>query len=104
MKVKATGQAPASLPNAREAAVEDALRRCVEAAGVHVASETLVDDFTLIKDVIYTKTAGLVEHYEVLEENPDQEGLYTVRVLHDACAGSGSTIVEIWPGRLRCEP
>ena len=80
-KVQATGQAPAELPRAREAAVEDALRQAVEAgAGVKIASETKVQNFQLIKDVIYMQTAGLVETYKVLRENPNQQGLYTVRV------------------------
>ena len=80
VKVRATGQAPTTLPNAREAAVEEALRRCVEAAGVHVASFSESRDFQMIQDVIYTKIAGLVEGYDVLEENPNQDDLFTVRV------------------------
>lgn len=80
-RVRATGQAPADLPNARQAAVEDALRRAVEAGmGVEIASETESRDFQLVKDVILAKTAGYVQQYEVLEENADQAGLYTVRV------------------------
>ena len=102
IKVKATGQSPAQLPNAREAAIEDALRRCVEAAGVHVASESLTGNFTLIKDAIYTKTAGLVERYEVLQENRDQDGLYTVRV--EAVVSRDTDIsvkIEAWKSLIR---
>lgn len=81
VRVKATGQAPASLLHARQAAVEDALRRCVEAGGgVQLASATESHDFAIVSDVIYTRTAGYVQTYEVLQANPDQEGLYTVRV------------------------
>ncbi len=81
VKVQAIGQAPAELLNARQAAVEDALRRAVEAGGgVELASASETRDFVLASDVIYTKTAGYVQRYEVLQENPDQDGLYTVRV------------------------
>jgi len=61
--------------------VEDALRRCVEAGGgVKLKSVTETRDFRLVKDVIRTKTAGYVKRYDVLKENPDQQGLFTVRV------------------------
>lgn len=81
VKVRATGQAPAELPRAREAAIEQALRRAVEAgAGVTIESVSRSEDFVLVLDVILARSAGYVKSYEVLEENPDQEGLYTVRV------------------------
>lgn len=81
VKVRATGQAPAGLPNAREAAIEDGLRMAVEAGmGVEVASWSETREYRLVRDVIITKTAGYVKHYDLLQENPNQDGLYTVRV------------------------
>ncbi len=81
VKVRATGQAPADLPNARKAAIEDALRRCVEAGGgVELASISQTQDLALVKDAIYTKTAGYIQNYKVLKENPNKNGLYSVRV------------------------
>ncbi|MBL4700251.1 MAG: hypothetical protein JKX85_03250 [Phycisphaeraceae bacterium] len=81
VKVRATGQAPANLPNAREAAIEDALRRCVEAGGgVELASASLTLDLALVEDAIYTKTAGYIQQYDVLQEKANDVGLYTVRV------------------------
>jgi hypothetical protein len=80
LRVTAVGQAEARLPSARHAAIEAALRQAVEAAGVELASYSESRDFRLISDVIYTRSVGLVERYEVLEENPNQAGLYTVRV------------------------
>lgn len=81
VRVRATGQAPTNLPNAREAAIENALRRAVEAGGgVQLAGVSASQEFGLVKDMIIAQTAGFIERYEVLAENPDQEGLYTVRV------------------------
>ena len=102
VKVRATGQAPADLPNAREAAIEEALRQAVEVVGgVKLASLTEVRDFQLIKDVIYTQTAGLVETYKVTKENPDQEGLYTVRVEAIISRGELDTKLEAWKALIR---
>ncbi|MDX2145956.1 MAG: flagellar assembly protein T N-terminal domain-containing protein [Planctomycetota bacterium] len=81
VRVRATGQAPRELPNAREQAIEDALRRAVEAgAGVYLESISRSEDLVLVKDVITTRTNGYIESYDVLEESKDQDGLYTVRV------------------------
>lgn len=100
--VRAVGQAPAELPNAREAAVEAALRQAVEVGGgVELASETEVRDFELIKDVIYVKTAGLVEKYDVLQENPNQSGLYTVRVEAVISRADINTQVEAWKALIK---
>ncbi len=64
--VRATGHADAWLGNAREAAIEDALRQAVEiGGGVNIAGITKVSDYRIVEDVIYAKTAGLVEKYEV---------------------------------------
>jgi len=101
-KVTVVGQAPADLPRAREAAVEDALRQAVEAgAGVLIASETKVENFQLIKDVIYTKSAGLVETYKVLRENPNQQGLYAVRIEAIVSRGTLNTQLEAWKTLIR---
>ncbi len=100
--VRATGQAPAELPNAREQAIEDALRQAVEAgAGVEIASETETRDFQLIRDVIYVKTAGLVEKYDVIQENPNQDGLYTVRVEAIVSRADINTQIEAWKALIK---
>jgi len=100
--VRATGQAPAELPNAREAAVEAALRRAVEVGGgVELASITETRDYQLIKDVIYVKTAGLVEKYEVIQENPNQGGLYTVRVEAIISRVDINTQIEAWKALIK---
>lgn len=100
--VRATGQAPAELPNAREAAIEAALRQAVEVGGgVEIAGITEVVNFQLVEDVIYTKTAGLVEKYEVIQENPDQQGLYTVRVEAIISRGDINAKVEAWKALIK---
>jgi len=102
VRVKATGQAPVELPNAREAAIEDALRRCVEAGGgVELASVSQSEDFVLVSDVIYAKTAGFIEKYEVLEENRNQDGLFTVRVSAIVTRGNINTNVEAFKALLK---
>ena len=80
VKLRTTGQSPADNPDARTSAIEQALRQAVEYAGVNIASVSKMQDYQLIADAIYASTAGLVENYEIIEENPNQDGLYTVRV------------------------
>jgi len=100
--VEATGQAPADLPNAYEAAVEDALRRCVEAGGgLEQASVSRTQDFVLISDVIYTKTVGYIEQREILARNPNQDGLYTVRVRAVVKRGNICADVEAFKALLK---
>ncbi|MBW8016276.1 MAG: hypothetical protein FVQ82_08825 [Planctomycetes bacterium] len=101
-KVRSTGQAPADLPDARTAAIEDALRQAVEhAAGVKISSITEVKDFRLIEDAIYASTAGLVETYKVLQENPDQDGLYTLRVESVVSRADINTKFEAWKALIK---
>jgi hypothetical protein len=81
VRVTATGQALADAPNARADAVEDALRRAVEAGlGVEIAAWSQTREFRLVSDVIVTRTVGYVQQYRVVEQRPDEDGLYTVRV------------------------
>lgn len=100
--VRATGQAPAGLPNARQAAVEAALREAVEVGGgVELASVTETRDYQLIEDVIYVRTAGLVEKYDVIRENPNQGGLYTVRVEAIISRADINTQIEAWKALIK---
>jgi hypothetical protein len=55
--------------HARDDAVEDALRKGIEdALGLIVEAETLVENFQLIEDNIYSKTQGYVQKYDVVSE------------------------------------
>jgi hypothetical protein len=63
---------------ARDNAIEDALRKAVEqAVGTLVSSETMVENFQLLSDRIYTKTEGYVQKYKIISEAP-AENIYKV--------------------------
>jgi len=65
---------------ARDQAVQDALRMVVEqAAGIMVASETLVQNYELLRDQIYSKSQGYVRNYQVIDEKVE-DTLYKVTV------------------------
>ncbi|TWH46899.1 hypothetical protein [Sporomusa sp. KB1] len=53
----------------REAAIHDALRQAVEqAVGTLVNSQTLVQNYMVLRDEVYTKSQGFVSDYSVLTE------------------------------------
>jgi hypothetical protein len=67
--------------HARDDAIEDALRKGIEdALGLIVESETLVENFQLIEDNIYSKTQGYVQKYDVVSEGKRGDQLYEVTV------------------------
>jgi len=81
VRVRTTGAAPLSRPDARQAAVKDALRRAVEAGGgVEIDSVSQTQDFILVRDTILARATGFVESYVILGERPNDQGLYRVRV------------------------
>ncbi|MBI9016560.1 MAG: hypothetical protein JEZ07_04780 [Phycisphaerae bacterium] len=97
VKVISAGQSPADTVNARQSAIEDALRQAVETGGgLKVASQTEVRDFELVKDIIYLQSAGLVENYKVLRENPNQGGFYTVEVEAIVSRAEIDTNLAVW--------
>ena len=65
---------------ARDHAVQDALRKAVEqAVGTMVASETLVENFQVVRDNIYNKSQGYVKEYKIIKEKPGTD-LYAVTI------------------------
>ena len=55
----------------RASAIQDALRQAVaQVMGARVISETQVQNFRLIKDVITTRTTGYITSSEVIDETP----------------------------------
>ncbi len=69
------------IAHARDDAIEDALRTGVEQAlGMILSSESLVENFQLIEDKIFTKTQGYVQNYQVIRERKRNEQLYEVTV------------------------
>lgn len=80
--VTAEGMAPVqgNPAIARDNAIQDALRKAVEqAVGTMVASETLVENFQVVRDNIYNKSQGYVKEYKVVKESP-QKDLYSVTI------------------------
>jgi len=66
--------------SARDAAIADALRKAVEqAVGTVVAADTLVENFQVLEDSVYTKSAGYVKSYSIIAEGRSGQ-TYEVRV------------------------
>lgn len=66
--------------SAKDQAVQDALRMVVEqAAGIMVASETMVRNYEVLRDQIYSKSQGYVRNYQILEETVEGN-LYRVTI------------------------
>ena len=69
-----------NLDISRDKAIEDALRNAVEqATGSLIENETLVENYQLLSDKIYSQSKGYVQSYEVLSEKAE-EGLYRVTI------------------------
>ena len=65
---------------ARDQAIQDALRLVVEqAAGTMVSSETLVQNYEVLRDQIYSQSQGYIQHYEVTNETTEGN-LYRVTI------------------------
>ncbi len=76
---------PAGRAMARDAAIDDALRRAVEqSVGTFIDSETRVENARVLADRIYSKSKGYVHSYEVLRES-EESG--TIRVSVKAIVG-----------------
>lgn len=62
-------------------AVENAQTNAIEkAVGVFVASETITRNFTMAKDMIFSKATGFVKTYKVLSSARQPDKSYTVRI------------------------
>jgi len=73
---------------ARDQAIKDALRIAVEqAVGTMVASETLVQNYEILRDQIYSKTNGYIQSYNVIGEKTEGT-LYRVTVLAMVAQGN----------------
>ena len=72
---------------ARDAAIWDALRQAVEQAlGAFIQSESIVENYQLISDNIFSKTAGYIQKYHILEE-VSQGDLYRVKIKAHVVSG-----------------
>lgn len=76
-----------NLDISRDKAIEDALRNAVEqATGSLIENETLVENYQLLSDKIYSQSRGYVQSYEVLNEKAE-EGLYRVSIQATVASG-----------------
>lgn len=74
--------------HARDKALEDARRKAVESVvGVMVDSETLVENFQLVNDRIYSQSAGFICGEKITNERQDQYNYY---VTINACVQLGN--------------
>lgn len=68
------------IPNARDRAIDDALRKAVEqASGVVVSSESVQENFQLVEDKILSRAKGYVKRHEIVKESR-QEDTYHVSI------------------------
>lgn len=69
------------IAHARDDAITDALRTGLEqAVGTIIESNTLVDNYQLIEDKIFSKTKGYVQTYKVIKEGKRDAQLYEVTI------------------------
>ncbi len=89
--VQAVGQAAIygnDVAQARDKAIEDAMRKAVEqAVGAMVSSETVTQNFELLSDKIYSKSRGYVRSYKVISEKKE-EGVYQVNIEAQVASGN----------------
>lgn len=79
--VEGIGVAAGEGEGAQKEALSKALRNAIERAlGVMVSSESLVKNFQLIEDTIYSNVDGYVTNYEILEDNKGEGGITRIKV------------------------
>jgi len=95
--IEATGEASIydnDKAQARDKAIDDALRKAVESAvGTMVSSETITENYQLISDRIYSKAEGYVKKYKILEEKAS-EGVFIVKVQAQVAVGAVSADLD----------
>jgi hypothetical protein len=65
----------------RDDAIKRALRMALEqGAGVQIAAYSNVENYVLLRDTIYSRAAGIVSDYRVLEEKPGAGGTTIVTI------------------------
>lgn len=79
-KLTVVGEAPASVPNARDLAIADALRNALmQAIGVHVSATTIGDNYKLVRSEVVSKSSGFAV-LEGVESSSVENGILKVRV------------------------
>ena len=82
--VTATGMSffePGREAIARERALDDAKRVALEeAVGVTIESQTLVENFQVSRDQVFSRASGYLKNVKILEEKKSKFGSYTVKI------------------------
>ncbi|MBI4613356.1 MAG: hypothetical protein HY720_07065 [Planctomycetes bacterium] len=70
-----------NVDTAKKEAMFQAFRAAVE-QGVHVYidSQTMVENFEVLQDKVYTEASGFVESHQILQEGQQDDGTYFVRI------------------------
>jgi len=64
----------------RDSAIKDALRRAVEqAVGTFISSETMVQNYEVLSDRIYSRSQGYIQNYAIFYEDV-RDNLYRVKI------------------------
>lgn len=80
MIVTVEGLADPAQANARDIALDDAMRNALqEGVGVYLESETLVENYTLVEDRILTKAQGFARVIDIISEGTEADGLFHLK-------------------------
>lgn len=75
------GRAAGSFLTSREEALNRALRDAIEkGVGTLIDSETMVQNFRLLDDKVYSQVKGYVKSYQIISDNQGEGGLYRIEV------------------------
>ncbi|MFC1654572.1 flagellar assembly protein T N-terminal domain-containing protein [Myxococcota bacterium] len=96
-EVEVTGQAAIfddDKAQARDKAIDDALRKAVESAvGTMISSETITENYQLLSDRIYSQAEGYVKKYKILDEK-DEDNVYIVQIRAKVAVGAVASDLE----------
>jgi hypothetical protein len=65
---------------ARDRALSDALRNAIEqAVGSYISSQTIIENYQLLQDNIFSKAQGYIKEYMIISEK-EENGLYRIKI------------------------
>ncbi len=83
------GMAVGSSLASRQEALDRALRNAIEkGVGVLIDSETMVQNFQLLDDKVYSQVKGYVKSYQIVDDNQGKEGFYRIKLKAIVALGS----------------
>ena len=94
-EVVAEGIAAGGSLQSRDAALNRALRNAVEqSVGVLIDSETMVSNFQVLDDKIYSGAKGYVKSYEIISDNEGSADVYKIKIKAKVALGALSKDIE----------